>query len=134
MKPNLIFPALFISLSFLLAGCGFGDAADVAAKQADKYHKFLQAGNENAMLNMVHEDGIAHDEEGFRGLMHKMATETNITKVEKQMGFNTSINNGITTVRLNYTLHDKNHGKITEEIVLQDSKEGVMKIIALNYK
>ncbi len=128
------FSILLVAVTFLLSSCGFGDAAEKAEKQADKFHKFLKAGNETAMLNMVHEDGMSSDPEAFKALMHKMATETTITKVEKTVGFNSSINNGVATVRLNYTLHDKNHGEITEEIVLQDSEDGVMKIIALNYK
>lgn len=134
MKRLYSFSILFVSIAFLLSSCGFGDAAEKAEKQADKYHKFMKAGNENAMLNMIHEDGMKDDGDRFRELMHTMATETTITKIEKTIGFNTSINNGVTTVRLNYTLHDKNHGTIIEEIVLQDSKDGVMKIIALNYK
>ncbi len=134
MKTIHSFSILLISLTFLFSSCGLGDASAKAEKQADKYHKFLRAGNENAMLDMVHEEGMKQDEEGFRNIMHKMATETTITKIEKTTGFNTSIRNGVATVRLNYTLHDKNHGTITEEIVLQDSKDGVMKIVALNYK
>jgi len=134
MKRFYSFSILLVSISFLLSSCGLGDAAEKAEKQANKYHKFLKAGNETAMLNMVHEDGMKQDEEGFRALIKKMATETNITKVEKNIGFNTSISNGVATVRLDYTLHDKDHGEITEEIVLRDSKDGVMKIISLNYK
>lgn len=134
MKRFYPYSLLLISITFLLASCGFGDAAEKAEKQVDKYHNFLKAGNETAMLNMIHEDGMKEDPEGFKALIHKMATETKITKIEKTVGFNTSINNGVATVRLNYTLYDENHGTITEEIVMQDSKDGVMKIIALNYK
>ncbi|MCR9171444.1 MAG: hypothetical protein NXI10_03060 [bacterium] len=134
MKRFYSLSILLISITFLLASCGLGDAKEKAEKQAAKYHKFLKAGNENAMLDMVHEDGMKNAEEDFRFLMHKMATETTISKIEKSSQFNTSIENGVATVRLNYRLYDKIHGRITEEIVFQDSKDGVMKIVALNYK
>ena len=92
------------------------------------------AGNESAMLDMIHEDGMKAAGPAFKDLIHQLATETQITKVEKSMGFNTSITNGVATVRLNYIIHDKEEGKVTEEIVLKDSKDGGMKIVALNYK
>jgi len=134
MKRYSIYSALLISLTFVLFGCGFGDAAKKAEKQAAKYHKFLMAGNANAMLDMIHEDGMAQDGENFIKLIRMIADDSEVTKVTKSPGFNTQINNGVTTVRLNYVLHDKNQGEITEEIVLQDSKDGAMKIISLHYE
>lgn len=133
MKRFYSLSLLIVSFAFLISSCGLGDAAEKAEKQADKFHTFLKAGNENAMLDMVHEDGMRDDGPAFKELIHQLATETNITKIEKSMGFNTSISNGVATVRLNYVLHDKEQGKVTEEIVLRDSKDGVMKIVSLNY-
>lgn len=134
MKGYYLYPILLISLTFVLFGCGSGDDTEKAEKQAEKYHTFLRAGNENAMLDMIHEDGMAKDGKNFRDLIHMIAAEAKVTKVTKSPGFNTKIQNGVTRVRLNYVLHDQNKGKITEEIVLQDSKDGVMKIISLYYK
>lgn len=134
MKQLFSFSILLVALPLLLSSCGLGDASAKAEKQADKFHNFLKAGNETAMLNMIHEDGMKNDGDRFREIIHKLATETAITEVQKSMGFNTSISNGVATVRLNYTLTDKTAGKVTEEIVLQDSKVGVMKIISLYYR
>lgn len=134
MKRFYTFSLLLISTVFILSSCGLGDTAEKAETFADKYHNFLKAGNETAMLDMIHEEGMASDSASFVALIHKMATETTITKVEKKMGFNTSIKNGVATVRLDYILYDKEHGKIKEEIVLKDAEDGVMKIVALNYK
>lgn len=134
MKRHYFYPALLVSLTFILFGCGLGDATEKAEKQAAKFHKFMKAKNENAMLDMMHEDAMAQDGDNIRKFIHQLATESNISKVEKSSGFNTSIENGVTTVRLNYVLHDKSSGKITEELTLRDSKDGVLKILAMSFK
>ncbi len=85
------------------------------------------------MMSMVHPEALANEEEAWRELMEQMSNELTVKKIEKSMGFNSSINNGTATVTLNYVIHDENHGEVSETIVLQDTEDGGMKIMGLHY-
>lgn len=85
------------------------------------------------MMRLMHEDALFVQKNDIMELFQRLTEDFDIDKVEQSMGYNTSINNGIATVTLNYTLFDKNRGEISEQIVLRDSKSGGMKIVSLQY-
>ncbi|GAB5416925.1 MAG: hypothetical protein Crog4KO_17920 [Crocinitomicaceae bacterium] len=133
MKRFFILSILFVAVAFTQTSCGLGDAADKAEKNADKFHTYLKNKDTDGMMSMVHPEALANEEEAWLELMEKMSNELNVKKIEKSMGFNSSIQNGTATVTLNYVIHDENHGEVTEKIVLQDSDDGEMKIMGLHY-
>lgn len=120
-------------LTFLLSACNFGEAAEEAMTYADKFHEHMKNGNEQGMIDMIHEDALAADGENFKAFIYSLKQLGKVKKVKKEMGFNTQISNGVTTVTLNYTVEFEKQ-TMKEEIVLRDSDDGTMKIVRLHMR
>jgi len=132
LMKRFYFPTfLLLSLSFLLAGCNFGEAAEEAMTYADKFHEHMKNGNEQGMIDMIHEDAMSADGDDFKALIYSLDQLGKVKKVKKEMGFNTQITNGVTTVTLNYTIEFEDR-TMKEEIVFRDADDGSMKVIRLH--
>lgn len=130
---RFILPFLSLSLiGFLFAGCGLGDAADTAEKLSKQFHGHLKKHDLNAMMAMVHEDAKANNLQTWEDLFETLEDFGPVKKVEKNMGFQSNVNNGVHSVTLSYTLEFESK-KLQEEIVWQDSQDGSMKIISLYF-
>jgi len=98
----VILPMLFITLAF--SGCGFTEDASKAQTYVDDFYSYLSEKDYDKAMDMVDEDSkkITPEDEWLKILTQK----ENLGKFigyEKDMGFNTHYNNGVTTVVLNYT-------------------------------
>lgn len=125
---------LFISLLFVFSSCGLGDSKKEAEKLSDKFHKELEAENSKAIIGMLHEEALAADPEArWIQLFEDIYAGGELKKVEQDLGFNSSVNNGIHTITLNYIL-EFDQGKLREQIVWRTDKDGNLKILSLDYK
>lgn len=133
MKPLLFTFTFILSCITILGSCGLGDAAEESEKYANMFHTHLKNQDAQGMMEMIHEDALATNKEDFELLIQTLANNTPVKTIKKDIGFNTKVNNGITTVTLNYTLTLEDGGEVTEEMVLRDSIDGGMKIMGLKY-
>lgn len=130
-----IYAILFLSALILsFSGCGLSDAAKKGEKAAGLFHKHMKMGNENAMLDLIHEDLMEAEGPKVKKLIHSIANELKVKEVKKETGFNTNINNGVATVSLTYSVVLENGDVLSERMVLKDSKDGTMKVSGLNYQ
>jgi hypothetical protein len=104
MKPLVYTFTFILSCVTLLGSCGLGDAAEESEKYANLFHSHLKNQDEQGMMEMIHEDALATNKEDFEQLIKTLSNNTRVKTVKKDIGFNTNVNNGITTVTLNYTL------------------------------
>ena len=94
-------PLLFISISFLMSGCGSGEANKVV----DEFHQKIEA-KEYAYIcdNLLSEEAIeATSKEDWMAMFTTIDSWGELKKRKKASGFSSKINNGITTVKLKYT-------------------------------
>jgi len=93
-----IFPLLVSS--FLLFSCGVGDAE----KTADQYHKNMQEGKFQTIVeNQLSMDAKAITPvEQWLDLFNQVSSFGELKKIEKLSGFNSNMDNGVTTVVLRY--------------------------------
>jgi len=97
---GLIFVALIT-----LSGCGLREANDEAAKEISKFHKHMKNGNHSAMVNMFDDEALrATPRREILTLFERIEQFGKVKNVTQNMGFNSSINNGVTTVELSYTI------------------------------
>lgn len=124
---------LFFSLLLVLAGCGLGDANEVAIRRSKEFHKQMKQQNTDGMLAFIHEDALASDpEEEWRALFEKVHTIGKIKSIKKDMSFNSEVNNGVHTVTLNYTIVGENT-TLKEKIIWRTSKDGKLKILGIDF-
>jgi hypothetical protein len=133
MKPLVYTFTFILSCVTLLGSCGLGDAAEESEKYANLFHSHLKNQDEQGMMEMIHEDALATNKEDFEQLIKTLSNNTRVKTVKKDIGFNTNVNNGITTVTLNYTLTLEDGAEVAEEMILRDSQKGGMKIMGLQY-
>lgn len=118
---NYFFPILFLlGLTLCLTGCG---KTGTAQKSSDKFFKLIIGKNYNAALKMI--EGQSEKVEIMEALksIGDDAKNGKLLSFEKTFGFNTSMSNGITTVKLPYTLKYK-YGERKCEVVLVDKGKG----------
>ena len=101
MKTPIKFFVLFLGLGLFLTSCGSTDAAEKTSK---KFFKLLISGEiENA--NKLVATGLdAETQLDQIKMLAEDPTMGKLVKAEKKMGFNTQVNNGITSVKLPYEL------------------------------
>ncbi len=91
---------VLVSLSLLMLSCGVGDAEKVA----DQYHNNMKSKNFQSIVdNQLSMDAIAITPvEQWLDLFNQVVSMGELKKIEKLSGFNSSINDGVTTVVLRY--------------------------------
>lgn len=104
MKKSIFPFALLILLAVFVSRCGFSAIAGEAEKYADQFYGHLKKHDYNSIVDMLDEEATAASpvEDWIRVLSQKEQFG-NLEKVDKNMGFNTSINNGKTFVSFRYT-------------------------------
>lgn len=123
MKKILIPFILFVGLSLIISSCG---SADKAEKCADKFFSKIIKQKYNDALKMVELDLVKIDVNVYREqleLLGENEQDGKLLSAKKTMGFNTSINNGITTVKLPYELKYQK-GSSHFEVVIVDRGKG----------
>jgi hypothetical protein len=112
---------LLSGLLFVLAQCG---SADAGAKTADDFFTHLQKGEFDQAKNMV--DLPVGDDSDLVAAFQAMVNNPVNGKMQsfkKLMGFKTNINNGVTTVQLQYKLiYEK--GDRTFDVVIVNRGNG----------
>jgi len=111
-----LIPFLFLPLLFLTS-CGSGDAAKIA----DSYHDLLKANNYDKIADTkLSSDATSiTTKSDWVGLFKWVGEELgDIKSIEKLSGFNSSMNNGVTTVTLRYQINYVDKSIMYERIIL----------------
>lgn len=123
MKTALLSLAFIVASLFILNSCGIGDATKEAEKTAKTFHQHIMKQDYASMVNMIHSEGLAMTpKEDWLELFKSLESLGEIKSIKQNMSFNTSINNGITTVELSYTIKytDKT---MTERLILRKDSD-----------
>ena len=112
---------LFLPVFLVLGSCSTADAEKVA----DEFHKNLDAGNVDYIMNNLvdQEDSTPEELENFRYAIESLISQGEMTNRKKESGFNKNYNNGITTVKLSYT-YEVQGTKMYERLVLISKDDG----------
>ena len=112
-------------------GCGFGVKAKTAEPIATKFYEILQSKEYNKLEAIMDESAGSKDEwMAVIDLQNEVLGD--LKSFDKKLGFNTSINNGITSVELNYECQYEN--AVTDEtLYLKQGKKG-FKVTGYEYK
>lgn len=117
---------LIFLLSLLFTGC----STEGAEKIADEFHQKLDEGDHDYIINNLSDkDGNATEEE-WRSFLELVSSWGPQTNRQKKIGFSNKINNGIKTVKLNYTFETETYGLIHERIILIE-RGGGYKVLAV---
>lgn len=110
-----------IGISFLFSSCGTTKKAEAAAQ---KFMKFLVRGQMSNALGMAYSPGIPKSDvlEALNAIRNHPQYGV-LKSAKQQWGFNTQMNNGVTTVTLNYLMKYEN-GDINAEVMLVDMGGG----------
>ena len=120
MKKTFLF--LFIISAFIMSSCDVGSAE----KMADEFHQHLKAGEYDYIAdNMLDEESLVITPRAewislFSGMREFYGP---ILEISKDMGFESSYNDGITTVKFDYTITFEKL-KIYERIYFVDRGQG----------
>ncbi len=120
MKNTIKLFAVFLGAAFFLSSCG---STDVAEKTADSFFVLLINGETEKANKLV---STGFDAESQLAAVESLASNDRsgkLLKATKTAGFNTEINNGITTVKLPYELKYQ-HETLNYEVVIVDRGAG----------
>ena len=101
-----------------------GCSTEAAEKVADEFHQKLDEGDTDYIIeNLADLEGetTTEDWHAFLELVQSWGPQSDR---QKSTGFNKKINNGITSVKLEYTFELEEIGLVYEGIVLVDRGEG----------
>ena len=122
MKTNLLFFGFVVISLFALNSCGLGEAKTEAQAAAKIFHKHMRNRDHESMVNMIHSEGLTlTPKEEWLKLFKGLDVLGKIKNIKQDMSFHTSIENGVTTVELNYTI-DYIKRTMNEQLILK--KEG----------
>ena|SRR6218665_522307 len=112
--------SLFLGLGLFISSCG---STDVAEKTANTFF-VLVIGGEFEKANQLVESGFDAASQ-LNGVKYIGENEQygKLLTAKKGMGFNTEVNNGVTTVKLPYELKYQN-GTVNAEVVIVDNGAG----------
>ena len=127
MKKSLHLFALFIGLSFLLSSCA---STDKAEKITSKFFSLLIKGNYSEANKFVATGYPAEQQLAEVTSLGKNDQNGKLISAKKTMGFNTQMNNGVTTVKLPYQLKFEK-AEVNVEVTLVDEGYG-LKIQSVN--
>ena len=136
-KPNIMKSNLtllgFILTSFLtLYSCGLGQATEDAEKTAQVFHHHMREHHHTAILKMIDEEALQLTSKEEWMLLFSTIDQDfgQMKKVSQYLSFNTSINNDVTIVDLNYTIEFEER-TVSEKITLR--KQGNQEFKILNF-
>ena len=118
MKKSIFF---FLGILFILGSC----STEAAEKVADEFHKKLDAGEVDYIVESLvdHEGSSDENLEEFRDFLTGVVRMGDQKNRQQTSGFSKKYNNGVTTVKLNYTFEVD--GEIVyERLVLVDRDNG----------
>ena len=124
-SPQDVVNVWFLSfvIPFILLSCGVGDAE----LMMDEFHKKLDAKEYGYIVeNMIHADVINETgEEAWFKLFEDIEAfwGTPVSR-EKETGFQSKYDNGVTRVKLDYELNYEGNKKVFERVFLADSGDG----------
>ena len=120
---------LFLPVFLVLGSCSTAEAEKVA----DEFHKRFDNNEIDYIAdNLIDTEASPSEIEGFRDFLNGVRIGGKPENREKTTGFSKKMNNGITTVKLNYTF-DLQDQKVYEGLVLVDRGEGYkIMIIAMS--
>ena len=132
MSPEILNTLLIISTVVLLSACGFGKAAKSAEPVAEKFYE-MQASDNLSQLESILDEGAlaANSIEEWKSVIQQKKDCGAFVSSEKKMGFHTSIDNGITSVTLNYKTSYESC-VYHEKIVLVE-RNGTYKVYSYEY-
>lgn len=94
---------IILSISVVFCSCGFGKAAKNAEPVADKFYAMQKTDNYNQLEAILDEGALAANTiEEWKSVIQRKKDCGSFVEAKKKMGFHTAINNGLTTVTLNY--------------------------------
>jgi len=119
---KFVFPILTIAfLCLALGSCG---ATEAAEKTVDTFYEILKSKNYDNIEALIDQEALTIDPiETWQQILVNKESMGDLESYSKDTGFNTSINNGITTVKIDYTCEYTN-GPIYEKFTLVDRGEG----------
>ena len=129
MKRPVLFLSFIAAFLFVLGSCGFGKIADSAKPAAEKFYEHMKAHEYEAMEKMLYSGA---DVEEWMNVIRQKEVLGEMTSFKKNIGFSSSINNGVTTVELNYTCK-YDEGTTAEKITLIQEGEA-FKVYGYEYK
>lgn len=130
MKPLFSFLSI-LSVLLLMNSCGFGVTAKTAEPTANKFYEVLQS-REYHKLDALMDETAGSKDEWLDVLELQHEALGDLKSFDKKVGFHTSINNGVTSVELNYECEYEN-GITDETIYLKQVKKG-FKVTGYEYK
>jgi regulator of sigma D len=111
---------LFIGLSVILTACDSG----AAEKAADEFHKRLDNGEVDYICQeLLDTKSTPKERATFKAYLESVRSMGEMKNRKKEIGFSQKINNGITTVKLEYTFEVEDQ-LIYENVVFVDRGEG----------
>lgn len=121
MKNQYVSFVLFLGMILAFTGCGSADAGE---KTADQFFSYLIKGEYEKADQMI--GRMPGDTTSYLPQMEVLGENPvngKLKSAKKSMGFNTNVNNGITTVKLPYTLtYEK--GTQNFEVIIVDRGDG----------
>jgi hypothetical protein len=130
MKTSILSIAIILASLFVLGGCASKNEAE---KVATEFHEQLKEQNYTALNAMISDEALSiSPAEDWIALFKSMESLGKLKKVTKNMGFNTQIKNGTTTVELKYTLEFEK-GSVNEEIIFIKTN-GPFKLYGYNFR
>lgn len=121
MKSTILSFALIIASLFVLGGCQSAEEAEVVA---DQFHEQLKQRNYGRMMKMIDKEAFAiSKKDDWEKIFRSMEELGELKTVKKDIGFNSQMSNGITTVELKYTLTFEK-GTLNEQIIFIKKNDG----------
>lgn len=126
-----LFPLAILAVLFVtLYSCGIGVTAKSAEPTANKFYELLKERNYDKIELII--DDAAGPKEDWIKVLQDQEVLGNLKSFKKKTGFHTSINNGVTTVELNYVCEYDN-GTTDEKLMLKKVDKG-FKLAGYEYK
>ena len=122
--------ALMATLFIGSYGCGFGVTAKSAEPTANKFYELLKDRDYDKIELII--DDAAGPKEDWIKVLKEQEVLGNLKSYKKKMGFHTSINNGVTTVELDYECEYDN-ATTDEKLMLKKVDKG-FKLAGYEYK
>lgn len=124
-----LFSISLLLLTVLFNSCGVNQSE----KTADEFHQKLDAGEYDYIVNnLMHEDAINQlGEDTWYGIFYEIEARWGVAKSrEKDFGFESKTDNGVTRVKLDYTCTYPEK-TVYERMFLASSSDGGYKIFGL---
>lgn len=132
MKKVIFSFILLLGFGFNMTQCGLGVVTEEAEKYADEFYNHMRNADYDGIIEMLDDEALAiSPKEDWIAIIQQKDQYGKFEHLSKDMNFNTSINNGVTTVSFHYTAEYTN---ITFYEILKLVKRGnKFKILSYEY-